>query len=185
MLKRCAFAALSITLLAVAARAADSPLADAAMQGDKAAVRALLKEKVNVNAAQGDGSTALHWAAYRDDLELAKLLLAAGADVKAKTRLGEMTPLFMAAKNGNPAMVSLLLDAKAEVNGATSNGTTPLMLAAASGNVDTVKVLVDRGADVNAKDITNGQAAIMFAAAAGRSEVIKLLAARGADVNAI
>src|SRR5215475_13633389 len=129
MLKKSLLTGLSLTLfLAVSAQAADSPLADAAMRGDKAAVRALLKDKVDVNAPQGDGSTALHWATYHDDLELAKLLIAAGADVKAKTRLGEMTPLFMAAKNGNPQMVTLILDAKAEVNSPNSNGTTPLML---------------------------------------------------------
>jgi ankyrin repeat protein len=185
MLKKSIFAGLSLTLfLAVAAQAADSPLADAAMRGDKAAVRALLKEKADVNIAQGDGSTALHWAAYHDDLELAKLLIAAGADIKAKTRLGDLTALFMAAKNGNASMITLLLDAKAEINSANANGTTPLMLAASSGSVDAVKVLLDRGADMNAKDITNGQTAVMFASAAGRAEVVKLLAARGADLNA-
>lgn len=186
MSKKFVFAGLcAMLLLAISATAAESPLADAAMRGDNAAVRTLLKEKVNVNAAQGDGSTALHWAAYRDDLEMAKLLIAAGADVRAKTRLGEMTPLFMAAKNGDAQMVSLMLESKAEVNSPNSNGTTPLMLAAGSGSVDTVRVLLDRGSDPNAKDSTNGQTALMFASAAGRAEVVRLLASRGADVNAI
>ena len=172
-------------LSAVTLIAAESPLADAAMRGDKEAVRSLLKQKTDVNAAQGDGSTALHWAAYRDDSELAKMLITAGADVNAKTRLGEQTPLFMAAKNGNTAILALMLDAKADVNTTTSNGTTPLMLAAASGSADAVKLLLDRGANPNAKDVTNNQTALMFAASAGRADVVKLLAARGADTGAI
>src|SRR2546428_5136495 len=104
----------------------DIRLADAAMQGDRAVVQSLLKQKVDVNAAQGDGSTALHWAAYRDDLELAQLLIKSGADVKVKTRLGEMTPLFMAAKNGNAAMIELLLKGGSSAKSATTMGTTPL-----------------------------------------------------------
>ncbi|MCZ6806020.1 MAG: ankyrin repeat domain-containing protein, partial [Deltaproteobacteria bacterium] len=80
------------------ATAAKVSLADAAMKGDRAAVRALLEQQVDVNLAQGDGSTALHWAAYRNDSEMARLLLEAGADIRATTRLGELTPLFMAAK---------------------------------------------------------------------------------------
>src|SRR6516164_1506205 len=78
---------------------ADTRISDAAMNGDRTALQTLLAAKVDVNAAQGDGTTALHWAAYRDDLEMARLLLKAGANVKATTRLGDYTPLFLAAKN--------------------------------------------------------------------------------------
>jgi uncharacterized protein len=165
--------------------AADSPLADAAMRGDKVAVQNLLRQKADVNAPQGDGSTALHWAAYRDDQEMARMLIAAGANINARTRLGDLTPLFMAAKNGSASILSLMLDAKADPNTANANGTTPLMLAAASGKSDAVKLLLDRGADVNAKDLTNGQTSLMFAAALGRADAIRLLASRGADTNAI
>jgi ankyrin repeat protein len=153
------------------------------MQGDRAAVQSLLNQKADVNGAQGDGNTALHWAAYRDDVEMAQMLIKAGADVKAKTRIGEYTPLFMAAKNGNAAMIDALLKAGAQATVASTTGTTPLMLASASGKADAVKLLLDAGANVNAKDTTNGQTALMFAASLNRGEVVKLLASRGADLN--
>ena len=121
----------------VSAASLDTRLADAAMNGDRDGVRTLLKQKADVNATQGDGSTALHWAAYKDDLEMAKLLLAAGADVKAKTREGEITPFFMACSNGDAAMVEAMLKAGADANSVKSNGTTALMAAAGSGNAGT------------------------------------------------
>jgi len=169
----------------VKATTVDSRLSDAEMNGDRAAVQALLKQKADVNGAQGDGSTALHWAAFRDDLEAAQALLKAGADVSPKTRLGDMTPLFMAAKSGNPDMIELLLNAGAGANSTSSTGTSPLMLAAASGNPAAVKVLLDHGANPNAKDIHQGQTPLMFAAGYGRPEAIKILAERGADLNAL
>ena len=99
----------------------------------RTAVRALLKQGVDVNAAQGDGMTALHWAARQGDVELAQMLLYAGANVKATTRLGGYTPLIMAAQIGSAPMIETLLKAGADPKAATTNGTTPLMLAAASG----------------------------------------------------
>ena len=164
--------------------AADSPLADAAMARDAAAVRALLAKKADVNAPQGDGSTALHWAVYNGDVELTRLLLGAGADAKAQTRLGGLTPVMMAARAGDAPALRLLLDAKGDAVTANANGTTPLMFAAASGNVDAVTLLVDRGADVNAADRTHGQTPLMFAAAQGRDAAVKVLLARKADPNA-
>jgi uncharacterized protein len=173
-------------LMLITPALADTRLADAAMQGDRAAVQSLLTTKtVDVNAAQGDGSTALHWAAYRDDVEMARLLIQAGADVKAKTRLGGITPLFMAAKNGNAPMLELLLKAGSDPNAVNRTGATALMLSAASGNTEAVKALLDHGAAVNAKDITNEQTALMFAAAMNCAPVIKLLHEHGADVNAV
>ena len=158
-------------------------LPDAAQQGDKAAVRSLLKQHADVNAAQGDGTTALHWAAFRDDLEMAQLLLQAGADVKAATREGAITPLFMACTNGSAPMIEALLNGGAAPNSTKSNGTTPLMTAAASGSAAAVKVLLDHGANVNAKEDAHGQTAVMFAAALDRAAVVKLLLERGADPN--
>jgi len=161
--------------------AGDSRLSDAAMQGDRDAVRSLLAQKVDVNAPQGDGTTALHWAAYKDDVEMAKMLLAAGASVKAATRIGAITPLFMASKNGSAPMIEILLKAGADANATDEHGTTALMTAAASGSTEAVKLLIDHGADVNAKEGTHGQTALMFAAALNRDAAIRILLGHGAD----
>jgi ankyrin repeat protein len=169
-----------IALLAFAA-APDTRLADAVQNGDRTAVHSLLAKKVDVNAAQGDGTTALHWAAFNDDLDAAKLLLAAGANVKAATRVGAITPLFLAAKNGSAQMIGLLLKAGADANSATETGTTALMMAASAGNPEALKVLLAHGANVNARDLAHGQTALIFAASLNRAEAIKVLLADGAD----
>lgn len=165
------------------ALAADTRIADAAMQGDKAAVQSLIRQHVDVNAPQGDGSTALHWAAYRDDVDMVKELIAAGANVKAATRDGAITPLFMACANGDADIVGALLAAGADPNSVKSNGTTALMIAAESGGTDAVKMLVDHGAGVNATEAVHGQTALMFAAAQNREGVVRFLVAHGADAN--
>jgi len=175
--------ALCLTVM-LRADAGNSPVADAAQAGDKAAVRALLKQAADVNAAQGDGMTALHWAAMKNDADLAQTLLYASANVKATTRIGAYTPLILAAQQGNAEVMEPLIKAGADVNAKTGNGTTPLMFAAASGNTDAVKMLLDRGADVNAQESTRGLNAAMFAAASDRASVIDLLASRGADLKA-
>jgi len=173
-------------LMLAAAVAAQSPaaVADAAMQGDRAAVRALLQQGRDVNAAQGDGMTALHWAAMKNDVELAQMLVYAGANVKATTRLGANTPLVIAARTGNAGVVDVLLGAGADAKTATSTGTTPLMLAAASGSVDAVKALLAAGAEVDAREQSMQQTALMFAAAYTRVDVMRALIAAGADVKA-
>ncbi len=161
-----------------------STVADAAMQGDRTGVKALLQQGSDVNAAQGDGMTALHWAAMKNDAELAQMLVYAGANVRATTRLGANTPLVIAARNGNAAVVQVLLKAGADQKAATSTGTTPLMLASASGNVEAVKALLAAGADLEAKESSMQQTPLMFAAAFSRVEVMKVLIASGADVKA-
>src|SRR5262245_58239528 len=117
----------------LSAAPADTRLSVAAMNGDMTTVQALLREGVNASDAQGDGMTALHWAAAREDLAITRVLLQAKADVNAKTRLNEMTPLFMAARNGNAAIVDALLKAGSDAKAVSTVGTTPLMLAAAAG----------------------------------------------------
>jgi uncharacterized protein len=175
--------ALLVALL-LSAAGSDSRLADGAMTGDRAAVKSLLQQKVDVNAPQGDGATALHWAASNEDLEMVKLLLAAGANVNAATRDGGVTPLFMACTSGNAAIIEALLNAGASAKSTKPNGTTALMTAAASGSVNALKALLDHGAEINAKESVHGQTALMFAAALNRVEAVKFLAQHGGDVNA-
>jgi ankyrin repeat protein len=163
--------------------AADSPVADAAMKGDKAAVQALIKQKADVNLAQADGATAIQWAAYRNDVDIADLLIAAGADVKKPNHDGA-TPLRLASINGSAPMIQRLLKAGADANEVSPNGETPLMFAARNGNPDAVKVLIDQKADVNAKEKLRGTTPLMWAAEQSHPEAIKLLLASGADYKA-
>ncbi len=163
--------------------AADAPVADAAQDADLTMVRTLIGQGANVNQPQGDGMTAVHWAAFHDELELARALVAARADVDRGTRVGGLQPLWMAASNGSAEMIRLLVDAGADVNAPTETGATPLMAAAMSGDVDAVAALLDEGAFANARESANGQTPLMFAAWEDRADVIRLLIDRGAHVG--
>ena len=167
----------------VTAQAIKTSLTDAAMNGDTETVRAFLAGGQDVDVAQGDGMTALHWAAFRDDVEMATLLVQADADVAAATRVGGIVPLWLAATNGSAAMTDVLVDGGALVNWPTSTGATPLMAAATAGRVDAVERLLHHGAFVNARETANGQTALMFAAWENRADVIRLLVERGAHVG--
>jgi ankyrin repeat protein len=161
----------------------DAPLADAVEHRDKQAVLSLLKEQADVNAPQGDGATALHWAAYLGDAETTALLIRAGAHVSTPNNYG-VTPLVLASKNGNARVIEQLLKAGADPNGTMRSEETALMLAARSGSVDAVKALLSAGADVNAKEAWNGQTALMWAAAEGHGPVVEALIDAGADIHA-
>jgi ankyrin repeat protein len=161
-----------------------STVTEAARRGDLEALRALLKQGADVNAAEGDGTTPLHWAARAGDAELVQMLAYAGANVKATTRLGAYTPLMMAAQAGHPAVVAALIAAGSDLKATSTTGTTPLMFAAQSGDTRSVTLLLESGADVNAKETAMGQTPLMFAAAADRVDVVRLLLANGADVKA-
>ncbi len=160
----------------------DLRLMEAVRNGDRAAVRALLKEPVEVNATEADGATALHWAAHRDDLELAGLLIRSGADANAANDHG-VTPLTLASANGSAAMVERLLAAGGNPNAATAVGEPVLMTAARAGSVRAVRALIARGANVNAKEPTRGQTALMWAVALRHPEVARALIELGADVH--
>ena len=173
-------AALLIAAGGVAAEPAQ--LVNAAKNADTEALRALLQKKVDVNAADLDGSTALHWASYRDDIESADLLIRAGANVNAANDLGA-TPLWAASQNGSAAMVGRLLQAGANPNAALLSGEPPLMVASRSGNPAVVEQLLAKGANVNVR-AARGQTALMWAVAQKHSTVVSVLLAHGADVTA-
>ena len=173
-------AALLLAAANLASAAAEAPLADAMEKMDRAAVRALLQRRADVNAPQVDGMTALHWAAYQDDVESVELLVRAGANVKAANRYG-VAPLTLAVTNGNNAMVDMLLKAGADPNTTLPGGETALMTAARVGVLASVKALIARGAIVDAKDEKHGQTALMWAAAEGHAPVVETLIELGAD----
>ena len=175
-------AALVLTLLVSAATPPESPVADAAMRGDHGSVRALLQQGADVNAAQGDGMTALHWAADRGDLEMARMLVYAGAGLEAVTRMAEYTPLHLASRAGHGAVVRALLEAGSDPAAPTaSGGATPLHLAAAAGDPEAVTALIEHGAHVDARERRADQTPLIFAAAQNRVEAIQALLAGGAD----
>ena len=183
MLRRSLFSLLSLTFVVASAASGQDRITDAARRSDTAAVRRLLGQNVDVNEAQGDGMTALHWAAYNDDVEIAKLLIAGGANVRVAIRNRALTPLILAASNGSVSVIQPLLGAGADANTRTVEGATALMMSAASGSVEAVKLLLDHGAEIDAKDTARGQTALMFAAAENREAVVGLLLKRGANAR--
>ena len=176
-------AGLLAAALAGASAANAGDLADAAMYGDSAKITDLLERGADVDAAQPDGATALHWAVYRDDVEIAQALLEAGADAAATNREG-MTAIALAAVNGNAAMIELLLDAGADPDAKLRNGETPLMMTARTGNPDAIEALLERGAEIDAREDLRGTTALMWAAAYGNPEAVRVLIAHGADYAA-
>jgi ankyrin repeat protein len=175
---------IAILLGAAGLHASGADVADAAKARDAVAVKALLKNGADVNAAQGDGMTALHWAATNGDAALTQMLLSAGANIRATTRLGGITAMHMASQGGHAEVVAALITAGADRNAPTTTGATPLMLAARAGSSETVTKLVETGADINAKEKSFGQTALMIAAGLDRADVVKVLLARGADWKA-
>lgn len=178
-------ASLAVLALAVVDARAQNPdlrLIDAVRLQDAAAARRLLDEPVDVNAAQADGATALHWAAYLDDPAMARLLLAAGADAAAANTHG-VAPLALACTNANPEMVDLLLAAGADARAAVGTGETALMGCARTGNADAVAALLAHGADVDAAEPEEDQTALMWAVAQRHPAVVEVLLDHGADVH--
>ena len=161
---------------------ASAAVVDAAEQRDLAAVREQLRAGADANEAQGDGMTALHWAADYGDAELAEMLLYAGAKAEVSTRIGGYRPLHIAARNGHADVITVLLRGGADAGATTSvSGATPLHLAAASPGAEAVRVLLEAGADVESREAAWHQTPLIFAASAGRLDNVRLLLAAGAD----
>src|SRR5215813_2990221 len=172
---------LAVSFLPATGFAGGSDTADAVQKKDLSALRALVQHKADVNVAQPDGTTALHWAVVWNNEEAVALLLRAGANATARNRYGA-TPLSEAVSAGSAAMVEALLKAGADVKTLTTeDGETVLMTAARAGNANVVRLLLDRGADVNAREKYKGQTALMWAAAERHPDVVRLLLDRGAD----
>ena len=167
---------------AVAGAADGAALIDAAKNADLSVLQALITQHVDVNAASADGTTALHWASYRDNLDAADLLIRAGARLDAANDLGA-TPLWIASRNGSAVMVRRLLQAGAHPNVALLLGETPLMAASHSGNPDVVAQLIEKGASVNARG-ARGQTALMWAVSEQHPGVVQVLLSHGADIQA-
>ena len=161
----------------------EAPVADAAMRGDLDAVRTLLAAGEDVNAARGDGMTALHWAAMKGRHDVADVLIAAGAELEAGTRLGGHTPLHVASRAAHAPLVDALLEAGADAGATTSTGATALHFAATAWAPEAIEALVRHGADPDAREPEWGQTPLMFAAAAGRAGSVSALIDAGADAS--
>lgn len=172
-----------VTITVPLPAAAPSEVADAVMQRDTERLRALLARHADVNAPQPDGSTALHWAAYRGDAGTARELLAAGAHPNVRTGTG-MTPLILACQSGNAELVRELLEGGADVNETLDHGEMPLMMAARTGSVPVMQLLLAHGAKIDARERLRGTTALMWAAANSNVDAVQLLIRKGADIEA-
>jgi ankyrin repeat protein len=161
----------------------ENTLVDAVKRGDREVVRELLRGKPDVNAAQADGTTALHWAVRANDVELVAMLLRAGAKATVTNRYG-IAPITLAATNGSVEALDALLKAGANANTQSAEGEPIIMTAARTGNAAALKLLIGRGADVNAREKWFGETAVMWAAAENHADAIRVLAESGADINA-
>ena len=164
------------------APAPESPVADAAMRGDIETVRSLLREGADVNAAQGDGMTAIHWSAVNNNAQMIRVLLYAGANLETTTRLGGYTPLHLASREGLAEAVQALLEAGSKATTVTTTGVRAIHLAAQAGNPDAIGALLEHDADINARDEYAGRTPLIFATAQNRLEAMKTLIESGADV---
>jgi ankyrin repeat protein len=182
-LRNVSFLLLTLTVATPLAANNDRRVVDAMKKQDREAVRILLQQHADVDSAEPDGATALHWAAYWDDREAAGWLIRAGAQAAVANENG-VTPLSLACTNASDPMVALLLEAGADSTAATSNGETVLMTCARAGSAEAVQALLDYGADPNARESSQEQTALMWAVAEGHHAVAKVLIAGGADVNA-
>ena len=182
-LRVASMAALSLMVFA-GATPYESLVADAAQKRDLEAVRALLQQGADPNAAQPDGLTGLHWAALNDELGIAEILLYAGATVSPVTRVGGYTPLHLASQSGHGVVARTLLEAGADANAYTTTGVSSLHFAAQADAAEAILALIEHGAEVDARDTFSNRTPLMFAAYRGAVEATEALVRADADVSA-
>ena len=163
--------------------ARDTRLVEAVKRGNTDAAVALLRQRLDPNAPEADGTTPLHWATRNNNLALMDRLIRAGANPKATNRFG-VTAIFLACENGSAEAISRLLKAGVDANTTAAYGETALMTCARTGVVAAAKALIEAGASVDAVESWRGQTALMWAAAEGHADIVRTLAAAGADINA-
>ena len=177
-------AAATSTTAAATSTTFDPELIEAVRRGDVSAVRSLIRRGSDVNAAQGDGLTPLHWAAMNGEAEIAEILVYAGANLAARTRNGAYTPLHVASRGGHTRVIETLLDAGADLALRTTNGSTPLHFAAVSGVPSATEMLLDRGAEVDAREYAAEQTPLIYAASSNYLAAVRVLLDWDADPNA-
>lgn len=182
-LRSASLLALTLTILA-STTLDEAVVADAAQRSDVEAVRTLLQQGADPNAAQADGLTALHWAALNDQLDIAQILLYAGVTVKPVTRVGGYTPLHLASRAGHSGIVRALLEAGAKPDAFTTTGVTALHFAAEADDAEAVNALIEHGADVDARDSFSSRTPLMFASVRNAVASVQALVAGGADLSA-
>ena len=176
-------AALAVTISCTAAWAESPALIETARHQNAEAVQLLLAAGADPDTRQTDGATALHWAAYQEDVDMLSALVQAGANVNITNRLGA-SPLYLAAKSGNAELIERLLNAGADPNLALKIGETPLMTASRAGTVEGVQQMIAAGADVNAHETSREQTALMWAVTQGHVDVVRVLVNAGANLEA-
>jgi uncharacterized protein len=182
VMKRAICAVFFCLAAASTAAAANDSLAGLIQAGHRDAALKMIAAGADVNAAQGDGTTPLHWAVYKVDADLVRALLERGAKPDAINNYGS-SPLAEAAKVANARLVEMLLDAGSNAEEPNQEGQTALMLAARAGSVDVAELLVRHGANVNAREKWRGQTALMWAADARSAEMTRFLIDHKAEVN--
>lgn len=172
---------IAVALLAVGVQAPAwaATLIEAAKADDSATALALIQNKADVNAAESDGTTPLHYAVYHDNAALVASLLKAGAKPSAANKYGS-TPLLEAAVRGDAAVIEKLVKAGADVNAGNADGQTALMTLARTSNIEAAKILVSHGANVNVAERWHEQTPLMWAAAESQPEMMRLLLDHGA-----
>ena len=157
---------------------------DAAREGNLQEVQRLINEGVDVNSKAEDNQTPLHYASWHGHFEVAKLLLANGANINARTKLWNWAPLHYASDKGHLEMVKFFLENGANPNASSYGADTSLHLASLEGHFEIAKLLVKYGADVNVKT-KRGRTPLHHAVFSERINIVELLLVKGADVNAV